>query len=364
MVTGGIGIASFTGLIRYYDTGTVENNEWTVELGSRLETDIATTFWGKISFVNINGAVHKCLGQQEMNGVVKLNNGYLLTTFEYKEDEKLQHNADKIISLKNYLDENGIEFLYVIPPYTSCKYDTQLPEGISDYGNDNLDRLSVMLQEGGVDVIDIRETMHDEGIDAYGMMYRTDHHWTTKAGFYAYTRINNVLMRKLDCEVDVQVMDFSNYTVTTYPQWHLGSRGQRTGAYFAGIDDFDLILPSFDTVISDGTAEGPFEEIVIRKEALDKRDQTSRYTYDNVLNKTLFQFKNDRTLNDKKLLLMTDSFGKAVNPFLILSYREVKSAEQIDYAVINEYKPDAVIILDYITNSTQDDRYDTCIGLQ
>ena len=34
VVVGALGIASFTKLIHYYDTGIIENNEWTVELGS------------------------------------------------------------------------------------------------------------------------------------------------------------------------------------------------------------------------------------------------------------------------------------------------------------------------------------------
>lgn len=159
-----MGIISFTRLINYYDTGAVENNEWTVTLGSKLETDIATTFFEKSAFVNLNGAVHRILGQREMNGVVKLENGYLLTTYDYQEDEKLRRNADKVIQMKQYLDEKGITFLYVIPPYTSCKYDTQLPAGFQDYGNDNLDRFAEMLEAGGVELLDIRKTMREDGV--------------------------------------------------------------------------------------------------------------------------------------------------------------------------------------------------------
>lgn len=362
MVTGGIGTASFASLISYYDTGSVKNNEWTVELGSKLETDIATAFWGKTTFVNMNGAVHNYLGQQEMNGVVKLDNGYLLKPFDYIGDAELQHNADKIISLKNYLDQKEIPFIYVIPPYTSAKYDPQLPAGASDYGNDDLDRFSAMLRAGGVELIDIRETMHDDGMNAYDMMYRTDHHWTTRAGFYAYSKINDVLMQKLDCEVDAQVMDLSNYTITTYPKWHLGSNGQRTGAFYAETDDFDLILPNFDTSVSDGSEAGTFEDIIINKEPLQKRELTSRYTYDSVLSRAFDNFTNNQSANDKKILLMTDSYGRAVNPFLILSYGEVRTGIP-DYETITEYDPDAVIILHYIANILEEDKYDDLVGM-
>lgn len=47
LMIGGLGVISFTKLIHYYDTGVVENNEWTVTLGSKLETDLATTFYEK-----------------------------------------------------------------------------------------------------------------------------------------------------------------------------------------------------------------------------------------------------------------------------------------------------------------------------
>ena len=170
VVVGALGVASFTKLIHYYDTGIIENNEWTVELGSKLETDIATNYYKKSSFVNMNGAIHRFLGQREMNDVIKLENGYLFKTFEYKEDENLQHNVERIIELSNYLDNQGIAFLYVIPPYTSGKYDSQLPEGISDYGNNNLDRFAKMLKDGGVEPLDLRETMHEDGIDNYEMI--------------------------------------------------------------------------------------------------------------------------------------------------------------------------------------------------
>ena len=122
-------------------------NEWSVDLGSKFETDIASNFYQKFQFVNFNGWVRNLLGQQEMNGIIKLNNGWLTTVCNYTADETLRECADSFISLKNYLEEQGIAFLYAIPPYTISKYDPQLPEGIYDYGNDNLDRLAEMLKE-------------------------------------------------------------------------------------------------------------------------------------------------------------------------------------------------------------------------
>ena len=155
-----IGVISFSNLVKFYVNDEVDYNEWSADLGNKQETDMATTFFEKFRFVNLNGAVRNLLGQREMNGVVKLNNGYLLTTFGYVSDEYLQECADSVAVFDRYLENRGTRLVYASTPYTSSKYDPQLPAGVSDYGNDNIDRFLEMLDTLDVDTIDFRETMH------------------------------------------------------------------------------------------------------------------------------------------------------------------------------------------------------------
>lgn len=142
---GVIGSISLKNLIRFYINDEIDYNEWSADLGNKFETDITTTFFEKFQFVNLNGAVRNALGQQEMNGVIKLNNGYLLTTIPYSSDTYLQTCADKVNNLKRYCEKRGTELVYVSTPYTSGKYDSELPGGVEDYGNDNIDRFIAML---------------------------------------------------------------------------------------------------------------------------------------------------------------------------------------------------------------------------
>ena len=51
--------------------------------------------------------------------------------------------------------------------------------------------------------------MHEDGIDQYDMMYRTDHHWTTEAGFYAYGILEGYIVEKTGCNVDARVSDIN-----------------------------------------------------------------------------------------------------------------------------------------------------------
>lgn len=349
----GLGFLSYRKLTKFYINQERDYNEWTPDLGSKFETDIASTFFNKFGFVNLNGAVCNALNQPYMNGVVKLNNGYLLTTLPYSSDEVLRKYADSTIRFDEYLKNRGTVLVYANTPYTSSKYDPQLPIGINDYGNDNCDRFLQMLKDAGVDTIDFRETMHDDGIDQYSMMYKTDHHWTTEAGLYAYGILEDYIVDKTGCDVDERISDIQNYTVTTYKKWHLGSRGQRTGIYYAGIDDFDLIIPNFDTSIqNDAGTVGNMQDVMINMEPLANKDYTSRYTYDSVLGGSIGHFTNLDCKNDIKVLIITDSFGKAVAPYLAMGFAQIDYVYDADVSgvtpeFIESMDPDVVIMMYY-----------------
>ncbi len=357
LLTGGVGLKSFVNLADFYIDDQVNYNEWTVALGDRLETDMATTFFQKFDFVNLNGLMRRILGQREMNEIIKLNNGYLMNIPEaFKsriDDAVLIHNRDDLKTLQRYLAQRGSHLIFAVGPYTSSPYDPELPAGIEDYGNENLNRYMEILQDSPVNVIDFRAAMHENGIDQYDMMYRTDHHWTTEGGFYAYRQYERLIKELTGCHVDARVSDPDQYSIREYKRWHLGSRGQRTGVFFAGIDDFHLIVPNFDTFIHNQNGEsGRMEEILFDMEPLERRDFTSRYTYDSVLSPTLGHFVNEDCDNEIRILYVADSFGKAVIPFFTLGFHEVMTMQNSDVSkltkqAIEDFDPDVVILQYY-----------------
>ncbi len=355
-----LGFVSTGKLLRFYINDEVDYNEWTADLGDTFSTDAATTFFHKFDFVNLNGAIRSLLGQREMNNIVKLDNGNLILPNPYVEDTVIAENVGKITSFKNYLAYQGIPIIYVMTPNSLGLDESVLPTGVDDFGNDYEDRFKKALTENGVFVLDIREEFEKDGLDHYDMMYKTDHHWTTKTGFYVYRKITDIIEKILECEVDPVVKDLNNYTITTYEDWHLGSYGQRTGQAFGGIDDFDLIVPNFETSVTSEGNTGDFRHMIIYEEALAKKDITSRYTYDNVLSgSTLNNFVNNNSHNDKKILFFSDSMGKSVAPYMDISFAEVRNSEYpYSYNQIEEYKPDVVILMYSPPNSQKSYYFD------
>ena len=355
VLVGITGILSFIRHMNSYISDVPVNNEWTAELGTKFETDLAANFFGKFSFVNLNGGIRRLLGQREMNGVVRLDNDRLIMPLEACPEEQLRQFARRTGAFGSYLKNRGTGLVYVSPPCSVSKYDPELPEGVEDHGNENIDRLLALLKEEGVDTIDIREKMRADGISHYDMMFKTDHHWKPEAGFYTYGILEKYIAEKTGCETDPRIADITNYTVTNYEKVFLGTRGKRTGQFFAGTDDFTLIEPDFATRVrnSEG-AEGSIPDFFIDKEPLRHRDYESGYVYDDVLGWGAYigDYVNPDSVNDVRILIITDSFAKAVEPYLIMGFREVYcmldgTVGNITPKVIEDYDPDMVIMLYY-----------------
>jgi len=344
-----LGMASAARLVVFHMNDEISNNEWTNEMGSKFETDYITNFWGKNTFINIHGGIRRVLGQKEMNGVTKLKNGYLVTLMEDIENEKIGREIEQASGVQKQLGESGIEFLYVMSPYTVCKYDAQLSEEIPDYGNEIADNVLKEMSSRNIDYLDIRQKIQESGSNHYDMMYRTDHHWNEKGGFFAYQQIIEYIEMRLQVETNPIYKDVNNYDVLTYEKWHLGSNGQRTGKLYAGIDDFRIIVPRFETKFSRGESVTDFKETFICEDALKKTDYSSRYTYDTTF-AALGHFKNEMSDNDIKVVMICDSMGKAVAPYLALSVAELHvldaySVTEMSLDDVKAYKPDIVIFL-------------------
>ena len=334
------------------------NYEFSDNNGNSAELDYAVNFPHKTCFVDLNGAIRKLFHQHEMNGVTKLNNGYLAILNDKIPQASLDEYAKSIIKYNDFCKQNGVIFLYVQPAYKISKYDSELPVGDVDYTNENMDYLGDKLKKNNISVIDLRECMHNDGIDQYKLYYKTDHHWNTEGAFYAYQHIAKWITKQTGCTLDSRLIDLNNYSITKYYKWHLGSYGQRTGKYYAGIDDYDLICPKFNTelISSDGKTKGSFENVIVNMDVFNKRDATSRYTYDSALAKP---YSGHLRASDAKsklsVYMISDSYSEAVDPYMLLTYRDYSKgslydSESLSTSVLKEINPDVVILMPFAGN--------------
>ncbi len=346
-----LGAISLLKLARFYVSDVVDYNEWTVDLGSKFETDEASAFCGKFQFVNLNGEMRKLLGQREMNLVYKLNNGHLVTIQDKMTDEEIKRYSEEVIKYVNYCKSLDKTVLFVQPILKIDENNKELPCGLEDYSNENIDKFLGYLKSANVNVLDIRECMKEDGMDMYDYTYVTDHHWTTEGAFYAFTQITDWIGENEGVCVNLEVKDINNYEIEKYNQWHLGSYGQRTGAYYAGIDDYDLLIPKYEVSFLD--SEGclhSFRDEVVNEQVFENRNPANRYTYDYAM---ICPTDVASTAKDYSVLMVSDSYSKAMAPYLKLAYSDYYYqyyAEGFDSSYVTEIDPDIVIMMPYNTS--------------
>jgi hypothetical protein len=167
-------------------------------------------------------------------------------------------------------------------------------------------------------------------------IFQTDHSWTAEAAFEAFVDIVNTLNSRFDAGVDTDgfYRDNANYYFELYPASFLGSLGRRAGVAFSGVDDFTLIRPKFETdftyeFVSRGAnveRNGPFEDSLIFSEFLNLSGDVHS---DSIISSYLGGVRrwgrivNHNAPEAPSLLLIHDSFGPFVAPFLATVFNEV-----------------------------------------
>lgn len=197
------------------------------------------------AFVDINGMATDALGQRELNGVIKLDNGYITAYLPEKLD--LSYQVQKTVEFYQYSQGLGKQFVFVMAPHLIDKYQPMLPAGFVDYFNEMADEFLLALDAAGVPSIDLRAQMQEAGYDHYGGFFRTDHHWTPALAAWANDRVVRTLH-------EWGWLNTSGITLTPedFEQRYegvafYGTAAQRTGEAFAGASDtLTCLLPKQD----------------------------------------------------------------------------------------------------------------------
>ncbi len=336
------------------------------EIPASIDNTLTDKFSARNSWINVNGLFQRAIGVTVIRDagdidVFKMSNGQL--TYGYP-DNDMTYAAEEVIGLAEYAAEKGLDFVYIQLP---CKAytDEMMPVGTHTYAYADSDELVTQLRAGNVDVLDLRDEIEKEGKDIPSLFFNTDHHWKPSTAIWAAGKISGKLSGTIEgYEYDPAIYDPDNYERTEYEKVFLGSLGRRTGKYFGGLDDFEVLVPKFDVDYevntesqTDGAKEsrgGDFTEAFLRYSNLEDPDLFSGLTYFTYMG-TEYRLarttnRNASSSNGKKILMLRDSFSCTLLPYLSLSAGEItaidmryhKKLKLKDYIDKNDF--DAVII--------------------
>lgn len=327
---------------------------------SASDTAFTDNVFDKFTLININGLFNRILLKKSIydvassHTVYRLGNGQLTYYYPLFGVNIAHKNIKK---LQEYLDSVGTELLYVQAPLKINKYNNQLPHGLKDYPNLNTDNFLLGLDKLNIDYIDLREVFHEEHFFYTDLFYNTDHHWKTETGFWVYTYLMDYINTHYGITYDRHFIDDENFTYVTLKDSFIGSLANRAGTWYAGIDDFTYIYPNFETNFTwnkyagDMTLKlsrsGSFDETILFKERC-INPRTALAYRDNCYfdgNPALVKITNNKVENGR-ILVVQDSFGKSVTSFLALSFHQVDVLDLRDFTKIT--------LLDYLKQNTYD----------
>lgn len=284
----------------------------------------------KNSLIELSGLVMKGCGVQSYYdrtyGMNITSNGYNVGSYAKTSTD---FEVEQMIGFQQYLDSLGIHLLYVNEP---AKYidDSFYQEefGGASYLNRNADLFLSRIGEAGIDTIDLRKNIQEEGLDPLSLFYRTDHHWTVPASKWAAEKIAERLNEAYGYHIDMSLYADENFHVSEYKNAWLGEQGKKVAKSYIGLDDYCMMEPKYETSYTiarpEGDLTGDFGLFInkgIYSVQMDPYLASSwHYSY--------YAYNMEMIHNEQadygKVLVLGDSFETSMLPFLTLGIRDVR----------------------------------------
>lgn len=355
-------------------TGFIDASE--KNLNTYLDRDFA--------FIELYGGAQRLMGRQILEDadpqytVVRLTDEVLGFVNLDAEQMDTANRARELIDFARRVRREceEVPLLYVQAPSKYTVFD--LPEGLYDYSEAEADQFLSLLEDSYlVDTLDLRpafrEAVESGDYEAEELFFRTDHHWTPLGAFLGFQTLCDKLKEDYDVPIRKEWVRSRSYSKTYFDGFFLGSMAKRVGSLYAGMDGLELWSPTFATnftytvPLSGIKREGSFSASLLFPERLVDTDYYfdnpySIYSGDDYL---LARALNHNNPEGPRILVLRDSFGCALTPFLAIVSSEMMAVEprafnsDQDYMIeyINWLDPDLIIVMNTTSSLRVDNLY-------
>lgn len=326
-------------------------------------TSMADYIFFRENFIELNSFVQLTQGATVIadsdENIIKLNDEYIELVRNL--DLDIEEFSENLIDLSSYLEERDIDLIYIQTPWKVSEYEDNIPADTKEVYDENTNEVVNELIaniEDVIDVVDLREELNEQNLSVYDVMFKTDHHWNIQGAFWGWQTLAETLNESYEFDIEEQYTDLESFNIEVYEDLFLGSQGIRVGQNVVGLDDFSLITPNFDTSFDINVPQysveetGDFESVLLQLENLEVEDYYEDNAYETYLYDLVPEINiENNNITGKKVLLVRDSFGNALAPFLalgcesldVLDLRLYKEKTLVEY--IDETEPDIVIFL-------------------
>lgn len=291
-------------------------------------------FTNRDFFIKVKALTDLSIGKREINDVYFCDDEYLIENFSPMSNDLINKNIKSINDFSNKFKDSNI-FLSVVPTSISILED-KLPSfannvSQTDYISNFYNNLNSEVKS--IDVYKILNSLKNDYI-----YYKTDHHYTT---FAAHEIYNNL---KEPMNLTPSNITFTPYTVSDNFN---GTLSSKSGFNPNTNDSIDIYLPkNSDIKTSVSYIESQKKSTSLYN--LDKLSTKDKYAVFLDGNHPIIDI-NTSVKNDKKLLILKDSYANALIPFLVHHYSKITVVDPRYYygdfySLMEENKFDDILI--------------------
>lgn len=268
---------------------------------------VEDNFAGKKGFVSIKTNLETLSGKTEINSIFIGEDGQLFEKFKEGSEEE---TSAKIAAINSFSEKySNLNISFMLTPTATKVLEDNLPKYAPN--DDELSYINNVFSglNDNVKTINPYEAL-SENKNEY-IFYKTDHHWTSKGAYIAYT----VMCEKLG----LTPTPIDNFKIITVTDSFYGSLSSKIGIQGKKSDSIDVYIPKESDFIVNYVDEQKKSTSLFDSTYLDKKDKYSIFTGGN------HPLINIKTLGDpnKKLLVIKDSYANCFLPFLTSHYGEI-----------------------------------------
>lgn len=278
---------------------------------ANYEKYIADQFVLKDFWVGVKSGLERALGKKEYNGVYLGRDDYLLQAFVEPDEEGFR---SKLAAINTFgAATPKINKYFMLVPNSVAILGDKLPSHVPPAKEKEwMARMEKYLDKS-IKFINVYETLQAKQREY--IFYKTDHHWTTRGAFYAYQKLIEATGQEPHTKGFYQTQQVTD---TFY-----GSLYSKAGLKDVTPDSIEVYIPkkieSYRIDYFDEEGKVKTAESLYNLDNIKKKDKYSLFLDGN---HPLVKITT-RCPNQKKLLIIKDSYANCLIPFLTSHYSQI-----------------------------------------
>lgn len=251
------------------------------------------------------------MGKKENNGVYIGKDGYLFEKFKYNDNEKENANTNtEIISdFTNKMKEQNVPTYFVLVPNSIYINNDKLPNNVEVSNQEEIIN-QIYGKTENTNNINVIESLKKENKKKQ-LYFKTDHHINSDGAYIIYREY---------CKVaNITIKEIDNFNRVTVSNDFLGTFDSKAQLLNQQPDELFVYKNENNTNIKEAIYDKQTTNSIFNEEYLKGKDKYSYFLNGNNSRAIIKTNVN----NDKKLLVIKDSYAHIMSQFLCQDYSEV-----------------------------------------